>query len=60
MIFKTAILQMHSENQAVSKNIDTILSQMAIAAKNHADILLLPECFITGYEMPVLTTRIGH
>ena len=26
---------------------------MEEASKNHADILLLPECFITGYDLPM-------
>ena len=26
---------------------------MKEASENHADILLLPECFITGYDLPM-------
>ena len=26
---------------------------MEEASENHADILLLPECFITGYDLPM-------
>lgn len=53
MIFKTAILQMRSTSRAVEKNTETIISKMKEASENKADILLLPECFITGYELPI-------
>lgn len=52
MNFKVAILQMRSLNGELEKNTDTVLANMELAAKNNADILLLPECFITGYEFP--------
>ena len=52
MIFKTAILQARSENANIRKNVDTIINYMKEAAMNNADILLLPECFVTGYELP--------
>ena len=25
--------------------------------ENHADILLLPECFVTGYDLPVSSEK---
>ena len=53
MIFKVAILQSRAENGNIKKNIDTVISSMKEASQNGADILLLPECFITGYELPM-------
>ncbi len=53
MIFKVAILQSRAENSNIKRNIDTIICSMKEAPKNGADILLLPECFITGYELPM-------
>ncbi len=53
MIFKVAVLQKRSLSKEMSKNIKTIISNMEYAAENNADILLLPECFITGYELPI-------
>ncbi|WP_458457784.1 carbon-nitrogen hydrolase family protein [Pseudobutyrivibrio sp.] len=53
MIFRVAILQFRAENTNIKKNIDTIIYYMHEASKNGADILLLPECFITGYDLPI-------
>lgn len=53
MIFKVAILQSRAENANIKRNIDIIICSMKEASKNGADILLLPECFITGYELPM-------
>ena len=53
MLFKVAILQKRATNAQIDKNIETIIETMKEAAKNNADILLLPECFITGYDLPM-------
>ena len=53
MIFKVAILQTRAEISNIKRNIDTIICYMEEASKNGADILLLPECFVTGYELPI-------
>lgn len=53
MIFKVAILQARAEYSNKKRNVETIVSYMKEAAQNGADILLLPECFITGYELPM-------
>ena len=53
MIFKVAVLQKRSENRAYGENIKTIIKYMTEAKKNNADILLLPECFITGYDLTI-------
>lgn len=42
-----------SINEQIDKNIETIIMAMEEASENHADILLLPECFITGYDLPM-------
>ena len=51
--FKIAVLQKRALNREPSKNVDVIISNMERAAENHADLLLLPECFLTGYELPI-------
>lgn len=53
MIFKVAILQKRAINAQIDKNVDSIIRAMKEAANNNADILLLPECFITGYDLPM-------
>ena len=40
-------------NEQIDKNIETIIMAMEEASENHVDILLLPECFITGYDLPM-------
>lgn len=52
-LFKIAVLQKRSLDSELSKNTDTIISNMELAAESSADILLLPECFITGYKLPI-------
>ena len=52
MIFKAAILQMRSAYREYEQNIKTIIRYMSEAKKNNADILLLPECFITNHRCP--------
>ena len=47
-MFKVAILQKRPMNEQIDKNIETIVMAMKEASQNHADILLLPEGFITG------------
>ncbi len=53
MNFKVAILQKRAENTKQNENVDVILNSIQEAAENKADILLLPECFITGYDLPM-------
>lgn len=53
MIFRVAVLQMRSVSREYESNIKTIIKFMAEAKQNGADILLLPECFITGYDLTI-------
>lgn len=53
MVFRVAILQMSSIAGEIEKNTKTIISKMEEAAKANADILLVPECFLTGYVLPI-------
>lgn len=53
MVFRAAVLQKRSLNGELSGNTDTVIENMELAAKNGADILLLPECFIMGYHLPI-------
>lgn len=53
MNFKVAVLQKRAINKQISNNINTIISSMKKAAKQSAHILLLPECFLTGYDLPI-------
>lgn len=43
MVFRAAVLQKRSLNGELSGNTDTVIENMELAAKNGADILLLPE-----------------
>mgnify|MGYP000891820274 FL=1 len=52
-MFKVAILQKRAINAQIDKNIRSIITAMKEASENNADILLLPECFITGYDLPM-------
>lgn len=53
MTFRIAVLQKRSEPHNMEKNIETIIKNLRESEKNAADLLLLPECFITGYHFPV-------
>ena len=53
MIFRVAVLQMRSVDREYESNIKTIIKYMSDAKQNGADILLLPECFITGYDLTI-------
>ena len=53
MKFKVAILQKRSLNREIRNSVQVILEKMKEAAAEGADILLLPEAFITGYELPM-------
>ena len=52
-MFKVAILQKRAVNAEINRNVKSIITAMKEAAENNADILLLPECFITGYDLPM-------
>lgn len=52
-IFRIAVLQKCSAAKQYRKNTELVLDAMTEAKQNNADILLLPEAFITGYSMPV-------
>lgn len=53
MTFRAAVLQMRSVDRDYGENIKTIIKYMSEAKQNGADILLLPECFITGYDLTI-------
>lgn len=52
MNLKVAILQKNATDGALAQNTQTAIACLEQAAKEQADILLLPECFITGYHLP--------
>ena len=52
-MFKIAILQKRAIHAKIDENIESIIRTMKEASENHADILLLPECFVTGYDLPM-------
>ena len=52
-MFKVAILQKRAIHAQIDKNIESIIMAMKEASENQADILLMPECFITGYDLPM-------
>lgn len=51
--FNIAILQMRSRNRDTQNNISIVTQKMEEAKRNNADLLLLPECFITGYDLTI-------
>ena len=51
-MFKIAILQKRAVNAQIDNNIESVIAAMKEASENNADILLLPECFVTGYDLP--------
>lgn len=53
MIFRVAVLQMRSANREIEKNREIVIRYMKEAKANQADILLLPECFLTGYDLTI-------
>lgn len=44
---------MRSVSGAYDKNTETVIENMKQAAANDADMLLLPECFLTGYDLSI-------
>lgn len=52
MNFKVAILQMRAALREKEANTHLAVRKMKEAAEAGADILLLPECFLTGYVLP--------
>lgn len=52
MKLKVAVLQMKSLNRQYQESTNVVLGKMKEAAAKEADILLLPEVFLTGYELP--------
>ena len=52
MTFGIAILQVPATGRGLEHNTEIVLSRMEEAAGSGADILLLQECFLTGYCLP--------
>lgn len=52
-MFKVAVLQMRSGAGETSRNTQAAIAALEQASAREADILLLPECFLTGYHFPV-------
>ena len=53
MKLKVAVLQKGSLDRQFAKSTEIVLGRMQEAAEHGADILLLPEAFLTGYELPM-------
>lgn len=53
MNFKIAVLQCPPTGRDYDKNTIAMIDKMKEAADLGADILLIPECFITGYDLPI-------
>lgn len=51
--FKIAVLQMRSAGRDYDRNKEIILEKIQEATEQNADILLIPECFVTSYELPI-------
>lgn len=50
--FRIGIVQQKSTPFAVKQNTHSALQMIEEAASNHADLVLFPECFLTGYAFP--------
>ena len=48
MRYRVAILQKRAVIEEIDKNVQTVIDAIKEAAANGADIVLLPECFLTG------------
>jgi len=48
-----AVVQKRSKNQDFTANTQYALQILEEAAERKADIVLFPECFLTGYELPI-------
>lgn len=53
MKLKIAILQKRSKSREFEKNTADVEAFMKEAKSNGADILLLPECYLTGYDLTI-------
>ena len=53
MTLKIAILQKRSKSREFEKNTADVEALMREAKSNGADILLLPECYLTGYDLTI-------
>ena len=51
--FRIALLQKTALPGHFHWNLNALLTAMKVAKKNGADLLLSPECFLTGYHFPV-------
>lgn len=56
MLFRVAVLQASAERNR-QKNVEKIILNMKEASEKGADILLVPECFITSYTMPIANSE---
>lgn len=52
MIFKVAVLQKKSLDRQPSASAEIAAEYMKEAKEHGADLILFPECFLTGYELP--------
>lgn len=52
-MFRVAVLQAASQIRNPQRNMERIIEVMSEAKKCEADILLLPEAFLTGYDLPI-------
>ena len=50
---KVAILQKKSLDRQFTESTEIVIKVMQEASHNGADIVLLPESFLTGYELPM-------
>ena len=53
MKLKVAILQKKSLDRQYARSTEIVIEKMKEAAEHNADILSLPEVFLTGYELPM-------
>lgn len=56
--FKIGVAQLLSDNGNLEENTNKALFYMKQASKEKVDLLLFPECFLTGYHFPISTREI--
>lgn len=56
-IFRVAVLQAKAKAGQIEKNAEKVIRFMGEAKQSGADILLLPEAYLTGYHFPIVNSE---
>jgi predicted amidohydrolase len=50
-VVNVAVVQMSSEPCKIQTNLEQVLSHLHLAARQNAELILFPECVLTGYDL---------